>query len=108
MIRCAFIGDALTGAGFRLAGASVHQPDPTEIPALFERLAGVSASGSSSESATDLILMTPEAAASLPAGRLGEIQRRGRPLVLVVPDVRGRHPAPDLVAALHRQLGLGA
>lgn len=104
MIRCAFIGDVLTGAGFRLAGASIHRPDADGIPALFERLVDVSASGSASE--TDLILMTSEAAAALPAGRLAEIQRRGWPLVLIVPDVRGRHPVPDLVAALHRQLGL--
>lgn len=100
MIRCAFIGDALTGAGFRLAGASIHRPDATGIPALFERLVDVSASE------TDLILMTPEVAAALPVGRLGEIQRRGWPLVLIVPDARGRRPVPDLVAALHRQLGL--
>lgn len=100
MIRCAFIGDALTGAGFRLAGASIHRPDADGIPALFERLVDLQTSGA------DLVLMTPEVAASLPSGRLGEIQRRGWPLVLIVPDVRGRHPVPDPVAALHRQLGL--
>ena len=38
MTLCAFIGDELTAAGFRLAGARVHSPQAAEIPELFRRL----------------------------------------------------------------------
>jgi hypothetical protein len=50
--------------------------------------------------------MTAEVAADLPAEPLRQVQLKGWPLVLVIPDIRGRVPAPDLVAALRRQLGL--
>ena len=96
MTRCAFLGDEITGAGFRLAGARVHQPDAQEIPALLEQLL----------TQAELILMTPEIADALPPGRLQVLQRIGWPLVLVIPDARARHPLPDLATSLRRQLGL--
>ncbi|MBK1719618.1 V-type ATP synthase subunit F [Thiocystis violacea] len=104
MALCAFLGDALTGAGFRLAGVWVQQPRPQEMPALFERLA--SRAGPSGEPRVELILMTAEVAESLPPARLREVQRQGWPLVLVIPDARRRYPVPDLVSSLRRQLGL--
>ena len=83
MTDCAFMGDAVTGAGFRLAGVAVFEPTAAEAPALFERLCA----------SARLILITAEAAAWLPAGRLSQAQR-------VV--------APDQVAAPRRQMGLSA
>ncbi len=91
-----FIGDEVTAAGFRLAGLTVFQPRPRELPELFARLCREAR----------LILMTAEVAADLPAERLRQVQLKGWPLLLVIPDIRGRVPAQDLVAVLRRQLGL--
>jgi vacuolar-type H+-ATPase subunit F/Vma7 len=93
---CAFIGDEVTAAGFRLAGLAVHCPDPGQAPALFERLLGETA----------LLLLTQEA-----LGWVGEAAVRaailaGRPQVLVIPDVRGRSKPPDVGEAIRRQLGM--
>ncbi|EXJ14131.1 V-type ATP synthase subunit F [Imhoffiella purpurea] len=97
MAFCAFIGDAVTAAGFRLAGVAVHHPCPGEATDLFERLCLDSR----------LILITTEMAEALPPDRLRQVQRAGRPLVLVVSDARGLHPAPDLAGRMRHQLGLG-
>jgi vacuolar-type H+-ATPase subunit F/Vma7 len=94
---CAFLGDAVTALGFRLAGVECHVPGPGETPALFQRLCGEAA----------LVLITAETAAALPAGMLRETQRRAPPLVLVIPDIRARVPALDRSAALRRRLGIG-
>lgn len=96
MTLCAFIGDEVSAAGFRLAGVEVHVPAADEVPALFRRLG----------SRTDLILITAEAAEGLPAETLRATLAAGRPLVLVIPDVRGRRLPPDIGAALRRQLGM--
>ncbi len=94
--RCCFIGEAVTGAGLRLAGVDVYQPAAGEAAALFERL----------RADADLILLDAAAAAALPAERLAEALREQRPLVQVIPDLRGRHVPVDVTAALKRQLGL--
>lgn len=101
MFRCVFIGDDLTAAGFRLAGARVYRTPPREAAALLDRLADPD------DPSAELILMTPEVAEALPAGRLSALQQAGWPLVLVIPDVRGRRAPPDLVSSLRRHLGLG-
>jgi vacuolar-type H+-ATPase subunit F/Vma7 len=94
--HCAFIGDEVSATGFRLAGVSGHCPAPHEAAALFQRLRGEAA----------LILLTQEA-----LGWVGERPVRaailvGRPLVLVIPDVRGQSSPPDLGEAIRRQLGM--
>lgn len=96
MTLCAFIGDEVSAAGFRLAGVDVYVPGAGEVPGLFARLRG----------RTDLILMTAEAAQGLPEDMLRGALAAGRPLVLVIPDVRGRMAPPDVSAALRRQLGM--
>jgi vacuolar-type H+-ATPase subunit F/Vma7 len=96
MTLCAFIGDEVSAAGFRLAGVEVHVPAAGELPGLFARLRG----------RTDLILMTAEAAQGLSEDTLRGALAAGRPLVLVIPDVRGRMAPPDVSAALRRQLGM--
>jgi vacuolar-type H+-ATPase subunit F/Vma7 len=94
--QCAFIGDEVSAAGFRLAGFAAHYPTPTQASALFQRLRAEVA----------LILITQEA-----AGWVGECPVRtatlaGRPLVLVIPDVLGRINPPDMGEAIRRQLGM--
>jgi vacuolar-type H+-ATPase subunit F/Vma7 len=101
MVLCAFLGDALSALGFRLGGVDCHRPAvaPTagETTTRFERLCGEA----------ELILITAEAAAQLPADLLRRAQLAGRPLVLVIPDVQGRVTPPDQAATLARQLGMG-
>ena len=54
----------------------------------------------------ELVIITADVAARVPVLELRHWQAAPRPLLLVVPDVRGRVPAPDLGAGLRRQLGL--
>jgi vacuolar-type H+-ATPase subunit F/Vma7 len=92
----AFIGDEVSAAGFRLAGVEVHVPESGQASDLFERLLARS----------QLLMVTAEVAAQLPEAQLRRALIAGRPLVLVVPDVRGRVPPDDLAARLRRQLGM--
>ena len=96
MTLCAFVGGEVTAAGFRLAGVDVHVPEPAAAPGLFRRLS----------QEVELILITAEAAAWLPGEDLRRTLIAERPLVLVIPDVRGRARPSDLGAALRRQLGM--
>jgi vacuolar-type H+-ATPase subunit F/Vma7 len=96
MVTCAFLGDEVSGLGFRLAGVEVHCPEPQEARALFQRL----------REESRVIVMTAEIAATLPPEQLREAELATWPLVLVVPDVRNRVAAPDLVADVRRRLGM--
>ena len=96
MAVCAFIGDEVSAAGFRLAGVDVHVSTPEQVTELFERLTGES----------QLVLITAELAGWLPADLLDRVLRAARPLTLVLPDVRGRVSAPDLSSRLRRELGM--
>jgi vacuolar-type H+-ATPase subunit F/Vma7 len=93
---CAFIGDEVSAAGFRLAGVAVHVPAPPETAAVFRRLVRE----------FQLVLLTVEAAERLPAQELQRALAAERPLVLVIPDVQGRSQPPDLGVLLRRQLGM--
>jgi vacuolar-type H+-ATPase subunit F/Vma7 len=96
MANCAFVGDALSALGFRLAGVDCHTPEPGEVAALVRELA----------ERVELILLTAERAREVPAGLLAELEMAEWPLVLVIPDVRRRHLPADRAAVLRRQLGM--
>lgn len=96
MAGCVFLGDEVSAAGFRLAGIVAHTPTPSETPALFQTLCDEAA----------LILITAEAAASLPAALLQSQIAAERPLVLVLGDVRHRRDPEDLAGAIRQQLGM--
>ena len=96
MAICAFIGDELTAAGFRLAGAEVHNPPAPEIPALFRRL----------RERCELLILTAEAATGVPEALMQQTTAAGKPLLLMVPDARGRSRPEDLAALLRDQLGM--
>jgi vacuolar-type H+-ATPase subunit F/Vma7 len=96
MPLCAFMGDEVSAAGFRLAGVDAHVPSRAEAPELFQRLAGEA----------ELIVLTAEVAGWLPQDQLRKLLVADRPLVTVIPDVRGRVQAPDLSGRLKRQLGM--
>jgi vacuolar-type H+-ATPase subunit F/Vma7 len=90
-----FIGDELTAAGYRLAGARVQTPALEDVGRSFAEL----------EPGAGLILITAEYAARLPPGALDRAIARGA-LVAVVPDVRQRAALPDVAARLRRELGM--
>jgi vacuolar-type H+-ATPase subunit F/Vma7 len=96
MALCAFLGDEVSAAGFRLAGVEVHQPTAATAIDLFQRLRGE----------VELLLLTAEVADWLPEEGLRRALAAGRPLVLVIPDIRGRFQPPDISARLRRQLGM--
>ena len=93
---CAFIGDEVSAAGFRLAGVEVYAPAPEETALLLRHLIRES----------EMVLMTAEAAERVPADELQRALTAQRPLVLVIPDVRGRQQPADIGSLLRRQLGM--
>lgn len=95
MVRAVFIGDEVTGAGYRLAGLRVVTAGPDEV---------IAALASAREDAA-LILIGAGSAAGMDDRELERVQRRGVPPVVVVPDAQGGEP-PDLAAAINRAFGL--
>lgn len=93
---CAFIGDEVSAAGFRLAGVEVHVQSAEGAAPLFRRLVQEG----------QMVLITAEVARSLPEAELQRALAAERPLVLVIPDVRGRQQPMDIGSLLRRQLGM--
>lgn len=96
MALCAFMGDEVSAAGFRLAGVDVHVPGPEQAPDLFCRLL----------SESRLLLVTAEVARWLPEDLLLRASTAEQSSVLVIPDIRGRAEPPDLASLLRHQLGM--
>ena len=97
MARLYYIGDEATAAGYRLAGAEVRVPAEAEAPDVFRRALAAD---------TDLVLLSAEFAAALPRDELEAAVLGDRPLVAIVPDVHGRHPAPDVARDVRMALGI--
>ena len=93
-----YLGDEVTAAGFRLAGAQVHTPRPGEEPAA---LAWARAQA-------PLVLLSATVAAGVGKAAMRAALSAPAPLVLVVPDLHGEEALPDLAARLRGQLGLEA
>jgi len=91
-----FIGDEITAAGYRLAGARVRVCAPEdadgELAAAMER--------------ATLILIGAAHAAEVPDKRLRAAVAGLSPVVLVVGDVRGEHRMPDVGAEVRHELGV--
>jgi len=103
-----FIGDELTAAGFRLAGAKVmivqdqreglddSKLDAAAVKEIFARgLAEAS-----------LLTITTAVAAQLPAERIARAIRAAQPPLAVVPDARDSLPLPDLARRVRSALGV--
>jgi vacuolar-type H+-ATPase subunit F/Vma7 len=94
-----FIGDELTGAGFRLAGAhvvTIDMGDPEGIGEAFRRALGEAS----------LVVITTPAAALLPESGLARAVIAANPPVAVVPDARDTAPMPDMGVRVRRALGV--
>ncbi len=96
MARICFIGDEVTAAGYRLAGAETLTPEPGQILSALDRALG----------ASDLVLLSQACARLVPAARLERLLRSGPPLVLLVPDAVGGPAPPALSARVRRTLGI--
>jgi vacuolar-type H+-ATPase subunit F/Vma7 len=91
-----YIGDAVSAAGYRLAGLRVHVPNTGELLAEIE------------EATNDapLVLLGADVAAQLPVAALDRLLSAVTPAVVVVPDVRAQVDLPDLATRLRQQLGV--
>ena len=91
-----YIGDEVSAAGFRLAGARVI------VPSVGEEAAALA----SARSSATLILISADVATRIPAHDLASARAALAPLTLIVPDLREEIPMTDLATTLRRQLGL--
>lgn len=91
-----FIGDEVTAAGYRLAGARTLAPRHSTVAKTF----------ANALNDAPLIFITAAFAAELPDGLLDHALRAADPLVLVVPDAANRVSPPDLDAQVARTLGI--
>jgi vacuolar-type H+-ATPase subunit F/Vma7 len=91
-----YIGDEATACGYRLAGAETRVPGPAETAEVFRRAV---------QDGADLVLLSAEVAGELGVA-LDEALAGSQPLVAVVPDVLGRHQAPDVAREVRLALGI--
>jgi len=98
MPAAVYLGDAVSAAGFRLAGALVRTPS-----------AGEEASALAwARAHAPLVLLSSSVASHIGEAVLRAALSALAPLVLIVPDLHGEVPLPDLAARLRSQLGLDA
>ena len=93
-----YLGDEVSAAGFRLAGALVRTPVAGDETAALAW----------ARSQAPLVLLSAAVAAGIGEATLRTALSALTPLVLVLPDLHGETPLPDLAARLRAQLGLEA
>jgi vacuolar-type H+-ATPase subunit F/Vma7 len=93
-----YLGDELSAAGYRLAGARVRTPAAGEAA---QALAWA-------REQAPLVLLSAAVAAQIGEAALRPALAALAPLVLIVPDPQGQAPLPDLAARLRGQLGIEA
>lgn len=93
-----FLGDEVTAAGYRLAGARVRSPPPGEEVSFLE--------WARREAGAELVILSAEFAAHIPSRVLKPVLAATSPLVIIVPDLWGHGIQPDLATRLRTQLGI--
>jgi len=91
-----FIGDELTGAGFRLAGLKVFEATAEDMETDFRRALETA----------PLVIITTRVARALPRALVEIAVRRARPPVAIVPEVVGGLPMPDVEREVRTALGV--
>ena len=91
-----YIGDEVSAAGYRLAGARVEVPEP----------GGEGAALAAARAQSPLVLVSAAVAARIAERELRAALAALAPLTLIVPDLRGEAAVPDVAARLRHQLGL--
>jgi vacuolar-type H+-ATPase subunit F/Vma7 len=93
-----YLGDEVSAAGYRLAGALVRTPGAGEAAATLAW----------ARSRAPLVLLSAAVAAAIDEAVLRPALSALAPLVLIVPDLHGEVPVPDLGTRLRALLGLEA
>jgi vacuolar-type H+-ATPase subunit F/Vma7 len=93
-----YLGDAVSAAGYRLAGAVVR------TPAVGEEAAALAWA----RTQAPLVLLSSSVALHIGDTAMRAALSAPAPLLLIVPDLLGEVPLPDLAARLRSQLGLDA
>jgi vacuolar-type H+-ATPase subunit F/Vma7 len=91
-----YIGDEVSAAGFRIAGLQVRVPERGDENAAL----------STARAEAPLVLVSASVALRIADSELRAATAALTPLVLIVPDVDGGTPVPELASRLRRQLGL--
>lgn len=91
-----YLGDEVSGAGFRLAGLRARTPQRGEETSAL----------AAARADAPLVLVSASLAARIAEDELRAAQAALAPLVLIVPDIDAATPVPDLAQRLRRQLGL--
>lgn len=91
-----YLGDEVSGAGYRLAGARARIPEPGRETDALER----------ARQEAPLVLVSAAVAARIPKEALDEALAGRESLVLVVADLIGGTAAPDLASRLRQELGI--
>jgi vacuolar-type H+-ATPase subunit F/Vma7 len=96
MSQLVYIGDEASAAGYRLAGVRVYAPDAKDLR---DTLAVALADAA-------LVMLSAALARQLPAPERDRLLAGTRPPVLVVADISGVAPLPELVTRLRQELGM--
>lgn len=91
-----YIGDEVSAAGYRLAGARVDSPEQARYLEAIDR----------ARKDAELVLLSADIATRIPQDVLDDYLTAEQPAMVVVPDLRGRTAMPDLATNLRRQLGV--
>ena len=91
-----FIGDAVTAAGFRLAGVDTRVPGPD----------GLVEAVDAARQECRVLVTTAAIHAALPSRLAQELEDGEAPLLALVPDVQGQVPVADMGADVRRALGI--
>ena len=93
-----YLGDEVSAAGYRLAGATARTPGVGEETSALALARGQA----------PLVLVSAAVAKAVEPSMLRAAVSAPAPLVLIVPALHGEAPPPDLAARLRGQLGLEA
>jgi vacuolar-type H+-ATPase subunit F/Vma7 len=98
MTTAVYLGDEVSAAGYRLAGAQVQVPAAGDATGALTRACAQA----------PLVLLSAALVEQIDPATLRAASTATSPLVLVVPDPQGAAMIPDLAGRLRRELGLDA
>jgi len=93
-----YLGDEVSAAGHRLAGVDARVPER----------GGEAEALARARTEASLVLVSATVAARVPAAELRVAQMALAPLTVMVPDLQGETPMPDVASRLRAELGLGS
>lgn len=97
MATTLYLGDEWTGAGYRLAGASVQHVKPEQARRAFDKALAA---------APALLLIDAALARAIDPEQLEDARAALSPPVVVVGDAAGQHAAESMTARVRRRMGV--